>query len=184
MIYSLKNILKESTPVLILTAMITLAAGLVLSFNQNFLSILPGILIIIPSFNLMIGAITSVLSSRLSSALHLGLIHPKLHRTKTLDRNIIANLVISIISFLVFGMMAWGFNTALGIATSTFWSFSMAILLAGFLTTTILSFLSITLSYLSYSRGLDPDNVVIPLLTSVGDFIGILLLFLIASLAV
>ena len=183
MTYSLKNILKESSPALVLAAAITLGAGLVLNLNKNFLSILPGMLIIIPSFNLMSGAITSVLSSRISSALHLGLIRPKVHMTKTLDRNIIATVVISILSFLAFGFIAWFFNSALGVSTAGIWEFSMIIFIAGFLSTMILSILSIIFSYLSYSKGVDPDNWVIPILTSMGDFMGILLLFVIASIA-
>jgi len=183
MTYSIKNIVKESSPALTLATAIALAAGLILNFNSNLLSILPGILIIIPSFNLMNGAITSVLSSRLSSALHLGLVHPKLHMTKTLNRNIVATLVISVVSFFVFGMVAWAFNTALGVGTSGFWAFSIAVLVAGFTTSVILSFLSIFFSYVSYSKNIDPDNWVIPILTTVGDFMGILLLFLIAGIA-
>ena len=103
--YSLKTILKESIPIFVLVVIISISAGLVLSFNIGLLSILPGILVIIPSFNQIVGGIASILSCRISSALHLGLIQPKLHRTKTLNRNITATYVTAIISFLLFGII-------------------------------------------------------------------------------
>jgi mgtE-like transporter len=184
MIYTLKTILKESVPGLILATAIALGAGLILSINKEFISIIPGILIIIPSFNQMNGAISSVLSCRLSSALHLGLIRPKLHKTKTLTRNIISTYVIALVSFSVFGVIAWLFNTSLSISTLTIVVFPVIVLLAGLITTIVLSILSILFSYLSYSRGIDPDNWVIPLLTSMGDFMGIFLLFMIAGFAI
>ena len=62
--------------------------------------------------------------------------------------------------------------------------FPFIILIAGFLTTVVLSIMSVVFSYVSYSKGIDPDNWVIPILTSTGDFMGILLLFMIASIAV
>jgi len=181
--HSLKSILKESIPVLILTSAIAIGAGMILNLNRDFITLIPGILIIIPSFNQMNGAISSVLSSRLSSALHLGLIQPKLHRTKTLTRNMVAAYIIATLSFMVFGITAWFFNAAMGISTGTIMSFPVIVFVAGLLTTVVLSVISIVFSYLSYSRGMDPDNIVIPLLTSTGDFIGIVLLFMTAGLA-
>ncbi len=181
---SLKSILKESIPTLVLAAIISLVAGLILHANKDFLHILPGILIIIPSFNQMNGAIMSVLSCRISSALHLGLIHPKLHTTKTLNRNVSATYITAILSFIAFGIIAWFFNMAVGASTATLLAFTTIIFLAGFSTTVILSFLSIIISYISYDKDIDPDNLVIPILTSVGDFIGIFLLFIIAGVII
>jgi len=183
-VYSVKHMLEESMPVLVLATSIAVATGLVLSFNRDFISVLPGVLIIIPSFNQMNGAISSVLSCRLSSALHLGLIHPKLHRTKTLDRNVLATYLTALVSFSAFGLIAWMFNTALGTASTNIWVFMGIVLLAGMLTTVALSVMSIMLSYVSYRKGMDPDNWVIPLMTSIGDFMGISLLLITAGLAV
>jgi mgtE-like transporter len=182
MTYSMKTILKESLPIILIAGAISICAGVVLHNNSNLLFTLPGILAIIPSFNNMGGSITSVLCCRLSSALHMGMIRPKLRRTKTLERNIFATLIITVISFLALGLAAGGFNMLLGLKSIDILIFPFVTLVAGFITVAILITISIVFSYLSYSRGLDPDNMVIPLLTSIGDLVGVLLLFLMLTL--
>jgi mgtE-like transporter len=182
MTYSMKNIMKESLPMLLIAGAVSMCAGLILHNNNDVLFALPGILAIIPSFNNMGGSITSVLSCRLSSALHLGMINSKLKKTKTLERNVAATFIISIVSFFVLGFVAWGFNTMLGLKTLGAAVFPLVTLTAGLVTVAILSVLSIIFSYVSYSKGIDPDNWVIPILTSIGDFIGVLLLLSMVTL--
>lgn len=179
--YSMKTILKQSIPVLMLAGMVSVFAGLVLHNNGDILFMLPGILAIIPSFNNMGGSVASVLCCRLSSALHLGMIHPKLKKTKTLQRNITATLIIAFVSFLALGLAAAGFNALLGLRSLDFITFPLVTLAAGFSTILILVVISVVFSYMSYSRGIDPDNVVIPILTSIGDFVGLMLLFVIIT---
>jgi mgtE-like transporter len=184
MYYSISKILKESIPIMIISAAISTGAGYILNSNSSMILALPGIIVIIPSFINMNGSIVSVLSSRISSALHMGTIKPKFKNTQTLDRNIIATLVITLLSFLSLGVIASIFNLVIGLKSLNIMIFPLTILVAGTLTMSVLSGLSIILSYYSYSRGMDPDNLVIPLLTSVGDFLGILMLFMVFSLFV
>jgi mgtE-like transporter len=177
----MKTILKQSIPTLMLAGVVSVLAGLVLHNNGDILFMLPGILAIIPSFNNMGGSVASVLCCRLSSALHLGMIRPKLRNTKTLQRNITANLIIAFISFLALGLAAAGFNILLGLRSLDFIVFPLVTLAAGFSTILILVAITVVFSYVSYSKGIDPDNVVIPILTSIGDFVGLVLLFTIIT---
>ncbi len=181
MIYRLRKILKESMPVLTMAAIISIFAGFIMNRNLDMFLALPGIIIIMPSFINTSGSLTSVLSSRLSSALHLGLVHPKLHKTKTLERNLISIYISAVISFMVTGIIAGLFNMFFGLETS-FIFFALAVLIAGLSSVVLLSFLSVIFSYVSFGRGIDPDNWVIPMLTSIGDFVGIFFLFLMVSL--
>lgn len=177
MIYSMKSILRQSLPVLLVAGALSITAGLVLHNNSEMLFALPGILAIIPAFNNMGGSVTAVLSCRLSSALHMGLIRPKIRRTKTLQRNVIATLIIAVFSFLALGFIAGSFNFMIGLESIGLISFMILVLASGFLTVLILLTLSVILSYITYSRGIDPDNMVIPVLTSVGDLVGVMFLF-------
>ena len=184
MIYSMKTIIRQSLPVLLVAGAISISAGLVLHNNSEMLFALPGILAIVPAFNNMGGSVTAVLSSRLSSALHMGLIHPKLKKTKTLQRNVIATLIIAVLSFLALGFIAGGFNMMIGLESINLISFMIVVLMAGFLTVLILLTLSVILSYATYRRGIDPDNMVIPILTSVGDLAGVMLLFVMFTMVI
>ncbi len=184
MIRSLKKILQESMPVLTISAALAVGAGIILNRNSEMILLLPGIIVIIPSFINMGGGLIAVLSSRLSSALHLGFIHPILHKTKTLERNLFATLITAVISFASLGVIAGIFTQIIGLKGLSLLMFPLLTLTAGILTILVLSFLSVIFSYVSFRKGMDPDNIVIPMLTSLGDFIGIFFLFLVLSLLV
>ena len=64
------------------------------------------------------------------------------------------------------------------------WGITMDDLAAGMVTILMLIFISIMFSLLTFRRGLDPDNVVVPLLTTIGDLIGISTLLLITGMVV
>lgn len=179
--YTFKHIVMESIPVLILSSLIAIGAGLVLSRS---ILLIPGIIVMIPAFINMSGSLMSVLASRLSSALHMGLIHPRLHRTKTLDRNILAVFIISVISFLFLGFAGGFLMIFLGLGQINILLMSFMILLAGLITTAILVFFTVIMSYYLYKKGDDPDNWVIPILTSSSDFIGIVLLIFFVGLII
>jgi mgtE-like transporter len=181
---NVKEIYKESVPVLTLAAAISIFSGLFLNKNEEVLRFLPGILIIIPSFIAINGNISSVLTSRLSSALHMGLVKPNLHRTKLLLRNVYSMLFISIVAFPVIGFVGGALNFLLGATEVGFILFPLITLTAGMVTTLILILISILFSYLTYRKGLDPDNVVVPLLTTIGDLVGISILLITTGLVI
>ncbi len=95
-----KEVIEESLPVLSICAAISILSGLFLGKNEELLRMLPGILIIVPSFMAINGNISSVMTSRLSSALHMGLVKPHFRRSKLLERNIHAMLIVAVISFI------------------------------------------------------------------------------------
>ncbi len=179
-----KEVIEESLPVLSICAAISILSGLFLGKNEEMLRMLPGILIIVPSFMAINGNISSVMSSRLSSALHMGLIKPHFRKSRVLTKNIYAMIIISIVAFLLLGLAAAMVNSFLGAEYANIMIFPLVTLTAGLITVSILIFSSIFTSYLIYSQGLDPDNVVVPILTTVGDFVGISVLLLITSVVI
>ena len=180
--YSLKTIVKESLPFMIVSAAISIGAGYVLNINSNVLFALPGIIVVIPSFINMNGSILSILSCRISSALHMGTIKPQLKRTKTLDKNLMMTFLESVVSFTVLGFIAGIFNAVFGIPSIGLLVFPVVIVVAGMTSISLQSGLSILFSYVSYSKGIDPDNWVIPALTSISDFLGVFLLFVVLGI--
>ncbi|MCK4823464.1 magnesium transporter, partial [bacterium] len=87
----------------------------------------------------------------------------------------------AVVSFFMLGLAAAMINNFLGAAVINFMIFPVITLTAGLITVMVLMFGSIFTSYLIYRHGLDPDNVVVPILTTVGDFVGILVLLLITA---
>ena len=174
-----KEVLEESLPILSLTAAISILSGLFLGNNENLLRSLPGILVIVPSFMSVNGNISSVVSSRLSSALHMGLVKPHFRRSKVLGETIHSMLLVSVIAFTVLGLAAAVVNSLFGAEYVAFALFPLITLTAGLITVLILMLGSIFTSYMVYRHGIDPDNVVVPILTTVGDFVGISVLLLV-----
>jgi len=179
-----KEILEESIPVLTICVTISVFSGLFLNKNTELLKFLPGLLIIMPSFIAVNGNISSVLTSRLSSALHMGLIKPNFRRTKILLRNIYSMLIVSMVSFPVLGFVAAAANSLFGASKAAFVIFPLITFTAGMITVLLLIFASILFSYVTYRKGLDPDTVVIHLLTTTGDLVGIVVLLVVTGMMI
>ncbi len=179
-----REVIKESLPVLSVCAAISILSGLFLGKNEGLLKMLPGILIIVPAFNAINGNISSVVSSRLSSALHMGLLKPDFRRSDILGKNIEAMVIVSVVAFFLLGIAAASVDSFMGAEAVSFMMFPLITLTAGLLTVMLLMLGSIFTSYLVYRHGLDPDNVVVPMLTTVGDFVGIFMLLLITGVVV
>ena len=179
-----KDILKESVPVMSVCAVISIFSGLFMSKNEELLRFLPGLLVVLPPFMSINGNISSVLTSRLSSALHMGLIRPDFKRTNVLSRNMHSMVIVALVSFPVLGFVAGMINAFFGASGMNFMLFPLLLLTAGMTTVLILLFTSMAFSYMTYRRGLDPDDVVIPALTTVGDFVGIAVLLTITGLVI
>jgi mgtE-like transporter len=179
-----REVFRESVPVLTLTAAISIFSGFFLNANEEVLNFLPGLLIIIPSFIAVNGNISSVMTSRLSSALHMGLIKPNFRRTHLLMRNFYSMIFISLVSFPILGLIAGAMNVLFGGGAAGIMVFPLVIFTAGMTTVLILIFVSMLFSYLTYRKGLDPDNVVVPLLTTIGDLVGISVLLITTGLVI
>ncbi len=177
-----RAIYKESIPVLSVCAMISVFSGLFLGNNEDLLKMLPGILVIVPSFNAINGNVSSVIASRLSSALHMGLIKPDFRRSKTLESNVYAMAITSVLSFFMLGLAAAALNSFFGGEAESFFLFPVVTFFSGLVTISVLILLAIFASYMIYRNGIDPDNVVVPILTTVGDFMGIGVLLLITGM--
>ncbi|MEZ5205876.1 MAG: magnesium transporter [Acidimicrobiales bacterium] len=72
----LRRIVRESVPVLLVASAIDIAAGVTIEQQLDHLIAYPALLVLVPPFLEDTGALGGVLSSRLSSKLHLGIIEP------------------------------------------------------------------------------------------------------------
>jgi len=73
-----KKVFKESILIIIISSLMGLLSGTVLSINQRILYALPIILLILPALNSLVGDMSTVSVSRLTTHLYIGIIPPKL----------------------------------------------------------------------------------------------------------
>ncbi len=172
--YHWKNIFKESAGILALMAFIGIAGGHVLESIEEQLILFPILLFLVPILNGVGGNLGAVLGARLSSGLHTGYIE-----ADYLDEEVKENLLMTLLmGGMVFGGLAIGvslssFAIPLGL---TFIQLILIVLGAGVITTVSITFITVFTTLYSYNKNMDPDNVVIPIVTTACDFIGIVAL--------
>lgn len=158
-----------------------LFAGFMVASQLGIFQLSPWAIAIYPAIVSAKGVIGGLLSGRLGTALHLGTVHPRfLKNTKTFYGLIQALIVITLISSvamscvsLIFGSLFWGI---------TFADFPsiLAVALATMALGLIITLLTIKVAFISFVRGLDPDIVVYPVMSTTADII--ITLFYIAVL--
>ncbi|RLI91037.1 MAG: divalent cation transporter [Candidatus Altiarchaeales archaeon] len=172
-----KRILKESIPILILCAIGGIVAGIMLQGMERELLKIPGLLILLPAILGMRGNISGALGSRLASALHLGLIDPELKWNKHLSNNVLATMLLNVLMSFLLGLISYAAYELTNFKNhANVLELTAIAVIAGVLAGLILTALSVLLAILTYARGLDPDNILMPSLSTVGDIITVICL--------
>lgn len=172
----LRRVVRESTPVLIYAAVMQVLAGTVLSTRLDTLISDPALLVAIPPFIAASGALGGILSARLSSQLHLGLLSPaRLPPAPALLEGTFTGL------FGVAGYTTIGLLTALAAVIVGFSSpGTLALvgvtLIAGMLAIAMVFLVAFYVASASFHFGLDPDNYGFPTVAASMDFLGIVCL--------
>lgn len=176
---SFKKIISDSYRVLLAGVLIGLAAGYMLDVYSGRIAAI--ILAMVPPINGIGGNVGSILGARLSSALHLGTVRPELRGQSTLKVNLVASASLGVIIFAFTGGLFFASSLVTGGALLESLKVAIVFFGAGILLTGIISFTSVTSAFLSYTRGIDPDNVVIPVVTTVVDVAGVASLLIMVS---
>lgn len=171
-----RRIVVESTPVLGYAAIMGVLAGTVLETRLETLIADPALLVAIPAFIASSGALGGILSARLSSQLHIGLLQPARapDRLAALEGSLVA--LLGVIGFTVVGLATRAGAAAFGITSPPTVLLVTAILIGGLLALAVVFFVAYYAATASYRFGLDPDTSSIPIVTSSIDFLGILCL--------
>jgi mgtE-like transporter len=147
-----------------------LFAGFVVASQLGIFQLSPWAIAIYPAIVSAKGVIHGLLSGRLGTALHLGTVYPRFSKnTKNFYQlfsaivviTLLISVVMSTISIL-FGSVFWGaaLPDFLDIVSVVVATMSLGLLL---------SFLTIKVAFVTFNRGLDPDIVVYPIMSTVAD---------------
>ncbi|UCH88203.1 MAG: magnesium transporter [Thermoplasmata archaeon] len=171
-IYSIRKIIKESIWLLTICILIEILAGQLLNSQEDIIEI-PIILAALPLINGIGGNLGSILGARLTSGLHVGYLKPK-YNDKILLGNVLNIIILAVIVFsILIGIMIVILPlTGVTISIPIF-KFVIVIFCAGMIMTCLVVILGITSAFIAFKRGIDPDNVVTPIITTSGDMLGI-----------
>ncbi len=161
---------REAFPVLTMLGVIEIFTGYVLSGSG--LAAVPGLLAVVPALISLRGNISGSFASRLGSMAHLGIFDPD-RPLKTAKEGLKAVILMSI----AFSLFA-GITASLLLPLSGHPVDVMGILFVVSLTavasSSFLSLLSIVSVSASFKMKIDPDNVVVPIIATVGDLLSML----------
>ncbi len=175
-----RHIVRQSTPVLFFCSILGTVAGGILNNSISTLLRNQTLLTLVPLFSGESGGLVSILGARLSSGLHSGLIDPVLRPKKHTMENFIAIVTLAIVMYPLIGFLAESSTVAFGNAGVGFPQSLSISLIAGMILIMIMLLVVFYISTISYRRGLDPDNIVIPLSTSLTDSISTLILIVVS----
>ena len=177
-----RTILKQSTPILLLCSFLGGSAGGILNSSVETLLTNPSLLTLIPLFSGESGSLISILGARLSSGLHSGLVEPLSKPEGEALHNFGICYILAIIVFPFIGILAEGSSRvfeSVGVGFDKIISIST---LSGLILVTVMVFAVYYISTVSYNHNLDPDNIVLPISTSVTDSISSLILISVSLL--
>ncbi|MEM4575995.1 MAG: magnesium transporter [Candidatus Nezhaarchaeales archaeon] len=166
------------TQIAVLT--IDIVTGVGLALMRRSLEELPGMLIMVPAFLQMRGAIGGTLASRLSTALHVGVIEPRFKFSKDLIQNLVGTFLLNILLSSLIGCLAHFMCLLFGFKSAGLLTLFLLSLIAGTISNFIIMFVTTVMTIRVYQRGLDPDVIMGPFVTTLGDIISIPCLFLAA----
>lgn len=165
----------------VLSTTTALLAGVSLTYITGDLASIPGILILIPGFLEAFGSINSSLSARLTYFIFKGkeVLVDEL-RDKVVVENLSAAFLLHLFASVVLGIFAVGTGGVLGgtFSARVFWIAIAGGLISFLLTSPWVAKMTVFL----YDRGIDPDNVMGPIVTSMNDFVSVISLVVAISL--
>lgn len=179
--WSVRGIIKTTLPLLLVLTIVAVGSGLVLGGFEESLYEHPSLLILVPVTIGTAGSLGSLLASRLSTAFHLGTLSFSI-TDEHLVGHTVATILLALSVFPVVGFGAWGIvagtvgselglRTVLTIATGS--GAVLSVLTVG---------VTLATTYSAYALGLDPDDVVVPVVTVTCDVLGVLALLVMVTL--
>ncbi len=168
----LQRVTRESWPILLLAAALSTMAGLVLQQRLGTLTAFPVLLVLQPAFVSSAGALGGILSSRLSSKLHLGIIDPTRIPQREARFDAISILLLGLPVYVFNGLGAHAIALASGLASPGALQMLIIALVAGLLTVLFVIAVAYYGTTAAVGFRVDPDTYGIPVVTSSVDFAG------------
>ena len=179
--YRLVSILKQSIPILFLCTVFGVLAGIYLHWQYEKFYLIPGLLILVPQIIAKAGSIGGIFGARFASGLHLGYLRPyRLNRY--VIRNFIGAIALALVIAPIVTVITKFGAEIFGISLVPFMPLLFINIFAIFVITLLVFMLDFITASLSYKMRIDPSNSVIPIVTSLGDIIGTVVLVLAISM--
>ena len=168
---------REALPALAASLVGGLLAGVVLGGMRGELRAVPGLLVLVPALLATRGNVYGSLGARISTALHQGLVEPRVRAgDERLRAAVAAALANGLVASTFAAVAAFAILVGLGRPVAPLPVLVAIAIVAGVCSGVALSAVVVTAVFAGYRRGRDPDTLVGPLVTTTGDIFGVLFL--------
>ena len=168
----LRTIMRESIPVLVAAGLLDLVAGITVEKRIDDFVTFPVLLVLLPGYLATAGALGGVLSSRLSTKLHLGLARPSVVPSGEARVDLATTFALSIPVFALLGLVSSGAAGLAGHAGPALSEMVGVAVLGGLLATVLIVVVAYYGTLAAVRFGVDPDTYGIPMVTSSLDLVG------------
>ncbi|MFB6133101.1 MAG: magnesium transporter [Halanaeroarchaeum sp.] len=176
------NSYRSALPTVLVSAFGGLLAGTILGGMDAELRAVQGLLVMVPAFLAIRGSVYGSLGSRLSSALHQGLLDPVFEPDDRLVNAIEAALLNGLTASVVAAILTFAILPAIGHAVAPLWVLVFIALVGGGLAGLVLTAVIVLVVFVGYRRGMNPDDLVGPAMTTAGDIFGMASLYIATKL--
>jgi len=178
--WSFQAITRGTLPTLLVLTAVAVGSGLILGSFESTLYQYPSLLILVPVTIGTAGNLGSLLASRLSTAFHLGMLSFS-PWDEQLGGHALATVGLALTLFPLVGAGAWLLARLAGRVVLPLWRVVAIATLSGAGLAVVAVIATVVTTYGAYRAGLDPDDVVIPVVTVTADVFGVVMLFLAVS---
>ena len=166
-----KKTIREGTVLVIFSSLFGSVNGVFLSDLTEIFQTRPGLIALYPALTNMLGNIGSITGSITTTNLALGYVESFGEEIQQGMKRILRVEMVAAIMHVVTGTVAYIIKSHFGANLSFLVSVALITNLSSFF---FISILALVVAFLAYNRGLNPDNVVIPVITSTSDTVATL----------
>jgi mgtE-like transporter len=168
----LRRIVAESLPFLVAAGLVSTLAGITIQSRLSALSAEPALLIVIPPLLSLSGSLAGILSARLATKLHLGVIDPSRVAIGPVAPDLMLVFLIAVPIYLVLGIAADVVAALVGLGSPGVIEMLEVVMLAGVLATALTCIVASGAALVTSRLGWDPDTNRGPIVSSTTDFLG------------
>jgi mgtE-like transporter len=165
--------IREGTTVVIMSSLFGSLNGYFLSTMSSNLLRYPGVVVLYPALTNALGNVGSIIGSTKTTSLALGDVRSLKEEVRSALGQILQVESVALPMHAVFGLITYG------IVAASIPGARLPILVGGALISNLMTFgfmalFALWIAHIAFNRGLNPDNVVIPVITSLSDSVATL----------
>jgi len=158
--------IREGTFVVVISSVFGSVNGVLLSNLGPSLAAMPGLMTMYPALTNALGSVGSIFGSKTTTDIAMGYSKSFMEELKESGKRIVQVEIPAAFMHIVFGLIAFALSVGQGAALLPLIGVALSSNLMSFIIITVFALWS---AHLAFERGLNPDNVVIPAITSVSD---------------